>query len=167
MWLTSILIPWFLYTRSAASLMTVNVLSPRKSIFKSPSSSMVVMINCVVIVPSDALDSGTYSSIAFCEITTPAACIEVCRGSPSKRFDISISVRTFSSDSYMPRSSGFICSAFSIVIFSSFGIIFAIVSQKLYGRSITRPTSRITPFAASVPNVTICETQSLPYFFTT
>ena len=167
MWLTSILIPWFLYTRSAASLMTVNVLSPRKSIFKSPSSSMVVMINCVVIVPSDALDSGTYSSIAFCEITTPAACIEVCRGSPSKRFDISISVRTFSSDSYMPRSSGFICSAFSIVIFSSFGIIFAMVSQKLYGRSITRPTSRITPFAASVPNVTICETQSLPYFFTT
>ena len=144
--------------------MTVKVRSPRKSIFKSPSSSIVVMTNCVVIVPSELRDNGTYSSIAFWEITTPAACMEVWRGRPSSLFAMSMSLFTVSSDSYIERSSGFIMSALSIVILSSFGIFFAIVSQKLYGRSMTRPTSRMTPRAANVPKVTICVTQSFPYF---
>ena len=92
---------------------------------------MVVMTNWVVMVPSEPRDSGTYSSIAFWEITTPAACMEVCLGSPSRRFDMSIRARTCWSDSYIARSSGFITRALSMVMFSSLGIFFAMVSQKL------------------------------------
>lgn len=43
----------------------VNVRSPRKSIFKSPSCSSVVIVNWVVTEPSAALDNGTYSSTDF------------------------------------------------------------------------------------------------------
>lgn len=32
---------------------------PQKSIFNSPSSSSVVIVNCVVIEPSDPRESGT------------------------------------------------------------------------------------------------------------
>ena len=39
--------------------------------------------------------------------------------------------------------------------------VFAILSTKAYGRSITLPTSRITPLAASVPKVTIWTTRTL------
>ncbi len=77
--------------RRAASCITVNVRSPKKSIFKSPSSSSVVMVNCVVTVPSAALESGIYSSTGFGLIKTPAAWIEICLGSPSRRLDMSIS----------------------------------------------------------------------------
>ncbi len=86
----SIFTEWFFSTRSAVFFNTVNVLRPKKSIFKSPNSSIVVMVNCVVIMPSMPLASGTYSSIGFWEITTPAAWVEECLGSPSNRFDISI-----------------------------------------------------------------------------
>ncbi len=93
--------------------------------------------------------------------------MDVWRGSPSRRFARSISFAISGSVSYRVRSSGFIASALSIVIPSSAGIIFAILSQVAYGRSITRPTSRITFRAASVPNVTICATRSAPYFSVT
>ncbi len=75
---------------STASLITVRVRSPRKSIFKSPSSSSVVMVNCVVMEPSAPLESGTNSSADFWQITTPAACMEVCLGRPSSLLHISI-----------------------------------------------------------------------------
>ncbi len=149
--------------------MTVSVRSPRKSIFKSPSSSIVVIVNWVVTIPSVPLASGTYSSIGFCEITTPAAWVDECLGSPSKRFDISIKRVTRSSFSYMERSSGFILSARSIVMEApgSFGMLLAMLSTNAYGKSMTRPTSRITPLAANVPNVIISVTHSFPYFSTT
>ena len=127
----SIFLPLLFSARRTAFWITVSVRSPKKSIFRSPNSSMVVMVNCVVMVPSDALDNGTYSSIGFWLITTPAACMDVCLGRPSNLLDISISFFTDSSDSYMPRSSGFINSALSMVIPSSFGIALAIVSTKL------------------------------------
>ena len=66
--------------------------------------------------------------------------------------------------SYMPRNSGFIWSALSIVILSSCGIIFASLSVSAYGKSSAFPTDFITPRAAIVPNVTICVTESCPYF---
>ena len=44
---------------------TVRVRSPRKSIFRSPSSSRVVMVNWVTIEPSCALERGTYSDTVF------------------------------------------------------------------------------------------------------
>ena len=59
--------------------------------------SSVVIVNWVVMVPSAALDSGTYSSTLVRLITTPAACMEVWRGRPSRRFDISIRYLTSSS----------------------------------------------------------------------
>jgi hypothetical protein len=47
------------------------------------------------------------------------------------------------------------------------GISFAMPSQKRYGRSSTRPTSRTAALAAIVPKVAICATDSAPYFFFT
>ena len=153
--------PWI------AFWITVSVRSPRKSIFKRPNSSNVTIVYCVVMLPSEALDSGTNSSTGFGLITTPAAWTEVCRGSPSKRIAISISFFAESSVSYIVRSSGFIFIAFAIVIPSSIGIAFATLSTYAYGRSNTRPTSRITIRADIVPNVTICTTWSAPYFLVT
>ena len=45
--------PWFSFIMRSASRMTVRFLSPRKSIFRSPSSSIVVMLNCVATPLSD------------------------------------------------------------------------------------------------------------------
>ena len=42
-----------------AFCITVSVLSPRKSIFKSPSSSRVVMTNWATTAPSEPVESGT------------------------------------------------------------------------------------------------------------
>ena len=63
--------------------MTVSVLRPRKSIFKSPSSSKVVMVNCVTTVPSAFLERGTNLSTRSLAMSTPAACMLVCLGRPS------------------------------------------------------------------------------------
>ena len=52
-------------------------------------------------------------------------------------------------------------------MFNSAGTILETWSQRLYGRSMTLPTSRITPRAARVPKVTIWATWSFPYFSTT
>ncbi len=151
--------------------MTVSVRNPRKSILRSPSSSSVVIVNCVTSDPSDASDSGTYSSIASLPITTPAACIDACRGRPSRRMEASTSSFTCGSSSYAFFSSGFTSSErFNVTIFSFcifLGIIFEMESTYAYGKSITRPTSRITALAAIVPKVTIWATQSIPYFPTT
>ena len=65
------------------------------------------------------------------EITTPAACMEVWRGSPSRRFDMSMSFLTCSSESYSAFNSGFFLSARSNVIFNSAGTIFDTWSQRL------------------------------------
>ena len=89
--------PRFFFTWSTAFWITVSVRSPRKSIFRSPSSSSVVMVNWVVMVPSAALESGTYSSTDSRLMTTPAACIEECLGRPSRRMDMSIKYLTSSS----------------------------------------------------------------------
>ena len=111
-----------------ASWITVSVRSPRKSILSSPSSSSVVMVNWVVTEPSDPKDRGTYSSIAFWLMTTPAACMDVCLGSPSSLLDISINSLTCSSSWYILLNSGLTVNARSSVIFNSVGTIFAIPS---------------------------------------
>ena len=83
---------------ASASRMIVSVRSPRKSIFKRPSSSSVVIGNCVVSAPS-LLVSGTTVDSGTPEITTPAACVELCRGSPSSFMDRSSTRRMVSSPS--------------------------------------------------------------------
>ena len=120
--------PLFFFMNLWAFCITVKFLSPKKSIFKSPSSSKVVIIYCVVIEPSAALDNGTYSSTGFPQITTPAACIDACRGSPSSLLDISIRYFTSGSESYNVFNSIFCFKAPSRVMLSSCGIIFAILS---------------------------------------
>ena len=52
--------------------MTDRFRSPRKSIFRSPSSSRVVMVNWVT-TDSSLFARGTYSSTGSAVITTPAA----------------------------------------------------------------------------------------------
>ncbi len=123
----SIVSPLFCFTVSIVSLITVSVLKPKKSIFKRPSSSKVVMVNCVTIV-SSFFARGTYSSTGAEQITTPAAWVDACLGSPSRDLDISIKFLTLSFSSYCFLSSGFISRALSMVILSSIGIIFAITS---------------------------------------
>ena len=97
MWSRSSFTPWSFWIMATASWSTVRVLSPRKSIFKSPSSSSVVIVNWVVMVPSEPRDRGTYSSMFVRLMTTPAACMDVCLGSPSSRLDMSMSLWTCSS----------------------------------------------------------------------
>ena len=127
MWSRSSFTPSVFSTSSRASLSTVRVLSPRKSIFNSPSSSMVFIGNWVTRV-SSFLDNGTYSTRGLPEITTPAAWVEECLGIPSKDLEISIRYFTLSSSSYCLLSSGFISIALSMVMLSSIGIILAITS---------------------------------------
>ena len=91
--------PSFFRIIRTASWITVRVRSPRKSIFSRPSSSMVVMVNCVVTTLSAPRDRGTNSSKGSEPITTPAAWMEVCRGKPSSLMDISIRFLTPSSAS--------------------------------------------------------------------
>ena len=89
--------PVLFSTISTAFWITVKVRRPRKSILSRPSSSMVVIVNWVVMEPSEPRERGTYWSAASGQITTPAACMDVCLGSPSSRLLISISVCTCSS----------------------------------------------------------------------
>ena len=90
MWSMSMSAPWLCFASRTAFWITVRVLRPRKSIFKRPSSSMVVMVNWVVMVPSAALERGTKSSMDRLPITTPAAWMELCLGRPSRRFAMSM-----------------------------------------------------------------------------
>ena len=62
-------------TKSIVSLITVKVLKPKKSIFKRPSSSSVVIIYCVDIFPSLTY-KGTYVSTGSFVITIPHACVD-------------------------------------------------------------------------------------------
>ena len=86
-------------TICTASSSTVRFRRPRKSIFRRPSSSRVVMVNWVVTEPSDPRERGTKFSAASGQITTPAACMEVWRGSPSslRLMSMSSCTCTFSS----------------------------------------------------------------------
>lgn len=59
------------FTRSIASLITVSVLNPKKSILSNPSSSRVVIMYCVDMLPSLTY-SGTYVSTGSFVITIPA-----------------------------------------------------------------------------------------------
>ena len=76
--------------------MTDRFRSPRKSIFRSPSSSRVVMVNWVT-TDSSLFARGTYSSTGSAVITTPAAWVEACRGIPSTFRAVSSSSRTWGS----------------------------------------------------------------------
>ena len=85
---------------------------------------------------------------------------------PSRRKQRSKSSFTSSSVSYKSLSS-FTSNAFFKVMPNSLGIILAKRFTSGNGISSTRPTSRMTARAASVPKVMICATRSCPYFSVT
>ena len=72
--------------------------------------------------------SGTYSTKGWEAITTPAAWVDECLGSPSSLLLTSISSFTLSSVSYIVLSSGFKSKALSIVTPRTVGICLAILS---------------------------------------
>ena len=87
-----------------AFLISVKVISPKKSILSRPSFSISVILNWVVTSSPD-FASGTWSLIASRHITTPAACFEQFLGIPSTRIAISSTFLTVSSFSYRSISS--------------------------------------------------------------
>ena len=156
-------IPRFALMSFKASPITVNVRRPKKSIFKRPNSSILSLSYCVTKPSSLAFCTGTWSSRGSAEITTPAAWVDEFRAMPSSFLPKSNNSLTFGSASYKAFNS-LPCKALSKVIPSSLGIIFAMRFTSASGKSSTRPTSRITARAASVPNVIIWDTRSCPYF---
>ena len=147
-------IPRFTLMSFKASPITVKVRRPKKSIFKRPNSSMLSLSYCVTNPSSLAFCTGTWSSRGSAEITTPAACVDELRAIPSSFLPKSNNSLTLASASYRAFSS-LPCSALSKVIPSSLGIILAMRFTSAKGKSSTRPTSRITARAASVPKVII------------
>ena len=144
----------WLATILQVSSMTVRLRSPKKSIFKSPSSSNAVMVYCVTAAPSFTL-SGTYSSTGRSVITTPAACVDACLGIPSTLIAMSSSLFAVASVWHISLNSGVFSIACFRVMPSSRGISFAILSHAAYGISIALPTSLTAARAAIVPKVTI------------
>ena len=149
--------------RATQSCSRVSVFNPRKSIFKRPMLPISSMAYCVTISSSFVRARGEYSTMGRGEITTPAACTEACRVSPSSLLDTSRSCRMRSSLSRIWRSAGTCWMALSMVMSGSAGIILAIRSQSPYGMSSPRPASRTTAFAPMVAKVMICATLSRPY----
>ena len=81
-----------------------------------------------MVITSSFICSGQYSTTGSAVISTPAAWVDALRGMPSSLRAMSISFLTLSSFSYAARNSELTSIARSIVIFSSNGIIFEIVS---------------------------------------
>ena len=142
----------------------VKVLNPKKSNFTKPIFSTSSLSNWLTTESADSAQyTGQKSVISPEAISTPPACMPTLRVIPSRPSASSSSIRT-SSSCASSFSCGSISRAFFKVMPNSNGTSFANLSTKLYGKSNTRPTSRITAFAAIVPKVTICETLSSPYF---
>ena len=90
---------WTIFTASSS---TVRFRSPRKSIFRRPSSSRVVMTYWHTTA-SSFFARGTYSYTGRLVMTTPAAWVEAWRGIPSRALAVSMSFFTCSSVSYCSR----------------------------------------------------------------
>ena len=88
-----------------ASLITVRLASPRKSIFTSPRVSHVWYSKVVVIVPSVRLSSGEVFVIGCDAIMVAHACTPVWRISPSIPFAFSVIFCTSGFPLYKSRNS--------------------------------------------------------------
>ena len=109
-----------------ASRITVSVRRPRKSIFRSPSSSSVVMVYWVTTLRPRSSAGAHNLSPERSAMTTPAAWVEACRGMPSSlrgHVDQLLHVRVVVILALAAR--GYLSSALSMVIFSSKGTILA------------------------------------------
>src|SRR3989338_9508652 len=85
--------------------------------------------------------SGVYSVTGSLVMTTPQACIEAWRTSPSTFIAASISFCVSGLEAYHRLNSGTSSSAFVIDV--NIGIILDVFSQRSYGDLSVRPTSRM------------------------
>ena len=155
----------FLRINVTVSSITVSVFNPRKSILSSPRSfNGFIEYWLTMSLPLTSRQSGTYSERSRSLITTPAACTPALRESPSRAVAYSINCFVGGSVATALFNSGFLSTAEFRVMFSSFGIIFAIRSPSRTLSPITRATSRTTLRAFSRPKVMICATRRSPYF---
>ena len=149
--------PFLRLINCSAKFITVNVFSPKKSIFSNPSSSTASFWYCVHNEPS-CMVTGISSCVGMSEIIMPQACVPVFLAIPSIIFP------SFS----ILKINGFLCISLrnsadfsiapSIVIPRSSGTILAILLASSYGMSYTLHRSRIAIFAPKVPKVMIFAT---------
>ncbi len=172
----SIVTPWFSLIMSRAFLMIVSVLRPRKSIFITPASSIMLPSICVTH-RSDSFDVHTGISVvrSVGAMMIPAAWIPVFLTEPSRRsavlstspsrvgplyrsrifLTVSISSApspSFSSSDCSPSFT--VIGAFNTLLSvmpSLSGISFASAFDSGSGRSSVRATSLMLIFAAIVP----------------
>ena len=123
----SISISRFFLTSFMVSLITVRFLSPKKSIFSSPNSSISVILYWVTIRLFDKA-RGTISVKISLLITTPAACIDVWRGRASNFLAVSMSLLLSASFWYASLNLSDSSRALSRVILMTCGTNFAILS---------------------------------------
>ena len=137
-----------------ASLITVSVVSPRKSNLTRPASSTSSFANWVTSSPFCPRQSGTYSHSGFSPITTPAACMPVERVKPSRARAYSMMLLKTGFCSWMSRSFGSTSSALAMVAgcpSMRFGMLRVSSLTSENGTPITRATSLIALFAESAP----------------
>lgn len=104
---------------------------------------------------------GTRSVMGTGVITTPAACCEAWRASPSMCAATSSTSRIRGSSCIAWRSSG-VRSTASRMLLASRGISFATLSIRAYSTPVARPTSLTACRLFMRPKVMIWETRSLP-----
>ncbi len=128
----------------------------------STSSLSYWLITCSV---PEAQYSGQKSVSLPGAISTPPACMPTLRVRPSSGFDSSTSWPYSSSLATASANAGSCSSARSSVQGSAglCGISLESTSHLVYGRSSTRPASRTTALAPSVPKVAIWLTAWAPY----
>ena len=142
--------------RRSQSAIVVRLRRPRKSNLTSPIFSMQRMSSWVMTAPErGSRYSGTKSIRGLVPITTPAAWVEACRVSPSRRCAVSNSFAIWPSESTRERSSADCSRASGSVMPRVSGTSLAMRSTSAYGMPMTRPTSRITARACSFPKVMI------------
>jgi len=125
------------------------------------------MSNWVTTSSFFPVKSGRYSTRGLSEITTPAAWVEACRGSPSSTREIWINSPTSGFWSASPISLGSCFNASSRLMLRTSGTILAMASTSPSGISRARPTSRITARVFNFPKVMIWATFSPPPYFST
>ena len=158
---------------STASSRMESVWSPRKSIFTRPSFSTGSIVNWVTVWVTSSSPSGadgavdlmrrmgTRSVMGTGVMTTPAACWEAWRASPSMCSAVLSTFLIRGSSSASSVSSG-VRSRASWMLLASAGISFATLSIRAYSIPTARPTSFTACRLFMRPKVMIWDTRSLP-----
>ena len=148
--------------------MTVKLRKPKKSNLTKPADSTSSLSYWLTrFVPSASQSTAEKSVSLLGAITTPPACLPVLRVMPSSFKPISqISLASSWSGLLglviISLSAGSALIASAKLVPGLLGISLDNLSANPYDLPCTRATSLITPLAAIVPKVAICETASRP-----